>query len=280
MTDNDTLGGPRPRFPTPQRADSLAQPDDGADMRPGSLAARLDHMIGRRWMFRSAQIALERPIVSISFDDFPVSAYTHGAPILEDRGVRATYYVASGLSGLTTPHWTVAGDDETVDLHRRGHEIGLHSHCHRPASTMRPAAFAADLAANRARLRRLLPDLVEETYAYPYGLCGLMQKRVLSATVRASRSVQEGINAGRMDLDFIKAVEISERGMDAARLDRLLDQAEAATGWLVFFTHDVIDAPSAYGTSPAMLARIVERTQARGIDILPIAAALDRIGVS
>jgi hypothetical protein len=29
-----------------------------------------------------------------------------------------------------------------------------------------------------------------------------------------------------------------------------------------------------------MLARVVERTQARGIDILPVGAALDRIGLS
>ncbi|MGU9981928.1 polysaccharide deacetylase family protein [Phreatobacter sp. HK31-P] len=280
MAENDTQGAPRPRFPTPRRADSLAQADDGADMRFGSLPARLDHMIGRRWPFRTARVALQKPVVSISFDDFPVSAYTHGAPILEDRGVRGTYYVASGLSGLTTPHWIVAGDAETVDLHRRGHEIGLHGHCHRAASSMRPAAFAADLAANRARLRRLLPDLRRETYAYPYGLCGLMQKRHLAATVRASRSVQEGINAGRMDLDFVKSVEISERALNADSLDRLLDQVEAACGWLVFFTHDVCDTPSAYGTSIAMLTRVVERTQERGIDILPVGAALDRIGVS
>ncbi|KAF0127887.1 MAG: hypothetical protein FD152_2467 [Xanthobacteraceae bacterium] len=249
-------------------------------MRFGSLSERIDHVIGRRWPFRSARIALDKPVVSVSFDDFPLSAYVHGARILEDRGVRGTYYVATGLFGITTPHWIVAGEAETIDLHRRGHEIGLHSHAHRPATTMRPAAFAADLAANRARLRRLLPDLGRETYAYPYGLCGLMQKRHLATTVRASRSVQAGINAGRMDLDFINAVEISERGIDSARLDRLLDQVEATRGWLVFFTHDVSDTPSAYGTSIAMLERVVDRTQARGIDILPVRAALERIGVS
>jgi len=280
LADNDIRGTPRPRFPAPRRADSLAQADEGADMRPDGLSARLDHMIGRRWPFRSAHVALERPVVSISFDDFPLSASTLGASILEDRGVRGTYYVATGLAGLTTPHWTVASDAETVDLHRRGHEIGLHSHAHRAAASMRPAEFAADLAANRARLRRLIPDLVRETYAYPYGLCGLLQKRHLAGAVRASRSVQEGVNAGRMDIDFIKAVEISARAIDADRLERWLDQAEATRGWLVFFTHDVSDTPSVFGASTAMLARVVERTQARGIDILPVGAALDRIGLS
>ncbi len=249
-------------------------------MRFDGLKSRLDHAVGRRWPFRSVAVSLDRPLVSITFDDFPLSAYVHGGGILEERGARGTFYVATGLLGSSTPLWTVAGEDETVDLYRRGHELGLHSHGHLPAFAMRPAAFAADLAANRARLRRLVPDLRRETYAYPYGLCGLGQKRHLAGTVRASRSVQDGINAGRMDLDFIRSVEISERGLDNARLDALLEKTVASRGWLVFFTHDVSDRPSAYGTTPAMLARLVERTQARGIDILPVGAALDHIGLS
>jgi peptidoglycan/xylan/chitin deacetylase (PgdA/CDA1 family) len=249
-------------------------------MRFDGLRARLDHVVGRRWPFRSVEVSLDRPIVSITFDDFPLSAYVHGGRILEEGGARGTFYVATGLLGRAMPLWTVAGEEESVDLHRRGHEIGLHSHAHLPVYAMRPAAFAADLAANRARLRRLLPELRRETYAYPYGLCGLRQKRHLATLVRASRSVQAGINAGRMDPDFIRSVEISERGLNNARLDALLDRTVASRGWLVFFTHDVSDRPSAYGTTPAMLARLVERTQARGIDILPVGAALDRIGLS
>lgn len=280
MAENNTLGAPRPGFQPPPPAQIPASLGDGADMRLDGVGARLDHVIGRRWPFRSVEVALDRPIVSITFDDFPLSAHTHGARLLEERGARGTFYVATGLLGRVTPLWTVAREEEVIDLHRRGHEIGLHSHGHLPAFAMRPAAFAADLAANRARLRRLLPDLRRETYAYPYGLCGLRQKRHLSKAIRASRSVQGGINAGRMDPDFIRSVEISERGLDASHLDALLDKTAAAHGWLVFFTHDVSDRPSAYGTTPAMLSRIVERTQARGIDILPVGQALDRIGLS
>ena len=263
-----------------RRPDSLPDVGDGADTGFGSLIERLDHTLGRRWPLRPVTVAPQRPIISISFDDFPVSAYAHGARVLEAYGVRGTYYVATGLMGMSTPLWAIAGADEVVDLHRRGHEIGLHSHGHRPAGSMRASAFAADLAATRARLRRLIPDLVRETYAYPYGLCGVLQKRHLARSVRASRSVQHGINVGRMDLDFIKAVEISERSLGADRLEPLLDRAAALPGWLVFFTHDVEQTPSAYGTSIAMLTRVIESARARDMDIMPVAAALDRMGIS
>lgn len=256
---------------------ALVDPDD-VDF--GGLLPRLGHMIGRRVAFRTASIRLDQPILSITFDDFPRSAETPGARILEDHGVRGTFYPASGLFGLTNSRWTVAGAEAVADLHGRGHEIGLHSHAHEPASLMHRRAFAADLAANRAALRRIVPGLTRENYAYPYGQCGLMQKKHLSTSVRTSRSVQPGINAGRVDLDFIKAVEISARGLNEDNLDVWLDQATAACGWLVLFTHDVSETPSVYGTTPRVLARIVARALERDFAVLPVDAALDRAGIA
>lgn len=256
---------------------ALVDPDD-VDF--GGPLRRLDHMVGRRVAFRTAHIRLDQPILSITFDDFPQSAETPGARILEDHGARGTFYPASGLFGLTNSRWTVAGAEVVADLHRRGHEIGLHGHSHQPANRMHPRAFAADLAANRAALRRIVPGLVHENYAYPYGQCGLMQKKHLAGSVRTARSVQPGINAGRVDLHFIKSVEISSRGITETNLDLWLDRAAAACGWLVLFTHDVEEAPSLFGTTPRVLSRVVSRALDRGFAVLPVAAALDRAGIA
>lgn len=253
---------------------------DGGDVCSGGLLPRLSHMVGRRVPFRTASLALDQPILSITFDDFPQSAFEPGARILDDHGVRGTFYAASGLFGLTDSRWTVAGADKVADLHERGHEIGLHSHAHKPANRMWPAAFVADLAANRAALRRIVPGLTRENYAYPYGLCGLMQKKHLAGTVRSCRSVQTGVNAGRVDLDFVKAVEISARALTEANIERWLDAAEAARGWLVLFTHDVCDSPSIYGTTPRVVERVVARAIERRFAILPVDAALDRAGIA
>jgi peptidoglycan/xylan/chitin deacetylase (PgdA/CDA1 family) len=259
---------------------ALSPFDDGDDATFNRFSDRIVHTIARRVPFRTADLRLERPIVSFSFDDFPVSAHETGARILEDHDARGTFYAATGLLGQKRALWTIAGGDAIRDLHGNGHEIGLHTHSHRPSYLMDRRQFVADLAANRAALRRILPDLANETFAYPFGLSGLAQKRSLGRLARASRSVQRGLNIGRMDLDFIRAYELTDRGLSREELDRLLDETAARTGWLVFLTHDIAETPTRFGASPALLSAALEGAAKRGLDILPIRDALTRIGVS
>jgi peptidoglycan/xylan/chitin deacetylase (PgdA/CDA1 family) len=268
------------RFGPIAPAAALGYPDSGNDADFARFSDRLLHTVARRLPFRTAQVKLDRPVVSFSFDDFPASAHEVGAKILEDHGARGTFYTATGLLGSSNPLWTVAGPDAVVDLHARGHEIGLHSHSHRPAYAMRAREFEADIAANRAALRRLVPGLVNETFAYPFGLSGLLQKRRLGQLARASRSVQRGINVGRMDLDFIRAYEITDRAVTAADLEALLDRAAASRAWLVFLTHDIADNPSRFGASPALLRAVIHGALKRDMAILPVRDALDLIGVA
>ncbi len=253
---------------------------DDTAVRDRGLAARLSHSVGRRYAFRSADVRPDRPILSVTFDDFPRSAGVEGGRVLEAHDVRGTFYVASGLLDRRSDDWTVAGADAIVDLAARGHEMALHGHAHHPAPTMRTSAFAADLAANRAALRRLVPGLVNESYAYPYGLCGLPQKRWLSRTVRASRSVMTGINGGRVDLDFLRSVEISERSLRQTPMEAWLDRLVKDGGWLILFTHDVCDTPSPYGTTTRVLEAAIAGALKRGIAIMPVGQALDRCGIA
>jgi peptidoglycan/xylan/chitin deacetylase (PgdA/CDA1 family) len=266
-------------FGSVRPAASLPQPgiDDAVIDR---LGPQLGHALAKRLAFRTVPIALDRPVMSITFDDFPASAHERGAALLEGFGARGTFFTATGLLGWTTPLWTIAGPEAVVDLHRRGHEIGLHTHSHRAVFDMDARAFEADLAANRAALRRLVPGLVRETFAYPFGFAGYQRKRQLSRLARASRAVQPGINAGELDPDFVKAVELVDCGLTAAELTRLLDETVACRGWLVFLTHDIAAEPSRFGASPALLEAALAGARAAGIEILPVSAALDRIGVA
>lgn len=255
---------------------------DRAD--PGEAAVRisgrhrLSHALARRIAFRTAHVDLPRGMVSFSFDDFPDSAATTGAAILEEAGCRGTFYAASGQLGSRQRFWTVAGPQAVTRLHERGHEIGLHSHGHGVAPMLSTRAFTADLAANRAALRRLLPGLANETYAYPYGYAGLGLKRRLGGLARAARSVQPGLNAGHIDLDYVRAVSLFDCELPPPELERLLDEAAARRAWLVFFTHDVTPEPSAYGASPALLRAALAGALRRGLAVRTMAEALDSIG--
>lgn len=268
------------QLPAPALALVSRSPIDDSAVQKRSIASRLSHSIGRRIAFRSATFRPDRPILSVTFDDFPRSAGIEGGRVLEAHGVRGTFYVASGLFDRRSDFWTVAGAEAVVDLAARGHEMALHGHAHFPAPTMPPSAFAADLAANRAALRRLVPGLTHESYAYPYGLCGIAQKRWLSRSVRASRSVMAGINRGRIDLDFLRSVEISERSLHATPMEAWLDRLAREGGWLILFTHDVCDTPSPYGTTTQVLEAAVAGALRRGIEIMPVGQALDRCGIA
>jgi peptidoglycan/xylan/chitin deacetylase (PgdA/CDA1 family) len=267
-------------LPAPALALVSGSPIDDSAVQNRGIASRLSHAVGRRATFRSATFSPDRPILSVTFDDFPRSAGVEGGRVLEAHGVRGTFYVASGLLDRRSDVWTVAGADAVVDLAARGHDMALHGHAHLPAPSMRPSAFAADLAANRAALRRLVPGSTHESYAYPYGLCGLAQKRWLSRNVRASRSVMAGINRGRVDLDFLRAVEISARSLQATPMEGWLDRLAQEGGWLILFTHDVCDTPSPYGTTTRALEAAVAGALGRGIEIMPVRQALDHCGIA
>ncbi|WP_204270558.1 hypothetical protein, partial [Enterobacter hormaechei] len=49
-------------------------------------------------------------------------------------------------------------------------------------------------------------------------------------------------------------------------------------GWLVFLTHDIAAKPTRFGASPDLVTAALEGARRRGIDILPMRDALDRIG--
>jgi peptidoglycan/xylan/chitin deacetylase (PgdA/CDA1 family) len=167
---------------------------------------RLANALVRRWPVRRHDIALERAIVSFSFDDVPESAFQNGAPLLEDEGVRGTFYAAGGIAGQLHDGFEIMKPEHYAALAARGHEIGHHGFAHRqPVALGR--RFREDVEANDAFLAATVPGRVRN-YAYPYGLSSPRARRVLAPRFRSLRSAHSGINAGPIDLDYLRAVDI------------------------------------------------------------------------
>ncbi len=235
---------------------------------------RLANALVRRWPVRRHDIALERAIVSFSFDDVPESAFQNGAPLLEDEGVRGTFYAAGGIAGQLHDGFEIMKPEHYAALAARGHEIGHHGFAHRqPVALGR--RFREDVEANDAFLAATVPGRVRN-YAYPYGLSSPRARRVLAPRFRSLRSAHSGINAGPIDLDYLRAVDIWA-GAVPERLSEWIAEAVARRGWLIFFTHEVRDGHGRFGCTPALLRRVVRETLAAGCEVLPIDAALDRV---
>jgi peptidoglycan/xylan/chitin deacetylase (PgdA/CDA1 family) len=239
-----------------------------------NLAHRLSRLVARTVPVKSARLRGSRPVASITFDDFPKSAWTTGGSVLARHGAHATYYVSGNFCGRT-----VDGTEfyDPADLHAladAGHEIACHGFAHRPASAMDGAALAADTARNEEFLKPFLGHGVPVSYAFPYGDISVRAKRFFAGRYSNARGVHPGVNTGIADLADLRAISIECRSWDDARIVRAIETAKTNRGWLIFYTHGIGDAPSEYDSTPAMLENVLRQLAAARIEVLPMRDAL------
>jgi peptidoglycan/xylan/chitin deacetylase (PgdA/CDA1 family) len=240
--------------------------------------ARVSHRLARHLHVEPFPLQNECPMVSFTFDDIPKSAATIGATILEENDARGTFYVAGGLVGTFSPNWAVIGDDEIVELHRRGHEIACHTFSHTRTCDLGADAMTAEIERNRRYLRALDPSIRIENFAYPYGYGSILRKRQLRGAFHSCRSIVPGVNSGDVDLHFLRAVPLIDQHIDRDGIERAFDKTLASNGWLIFYTHDVTGKPSPYGCSPQLLNYALDAALRRDISILSMAEALQCAG--
>src|SRR5262245_28818589 len=132
-----SFGAPR-REPaltiSPFRACAGAAPrhSAGFGIAPGDLMlqrlwAGISRKAARHHCSKPFRMANREPLLSLTFDDVPDSAYCNGAAILQERGIRGTFYVAAGTCGTRDTDWRVIERDQVRALHAEGHEIGCHT---------------------------------------------------------------------------------------------------------------------------------------------------------
>jgi peptidoglycan/xylan/chitin deacetylase (PgdA/CDA1 family) len=148
-------------------------------------------------------ISTGEPVACVTFDDGYRDACERAAPILDDVGVPATFFLPSGLMGekLETSH----GPREVIDadgargLAERGHEIGAHSITH-PRLTGLPRADAElEIGGSRDQLQATLGAPVS-SFAYPKGDHDeAVVWAVREAGFRLAVTVREGLLRGSLD---------------------------------------------------------------------------------
>lgn len=218
------------------------------------------------------------PIVSFTFDDVPDSAYLNGARILDDAGFHGTFYIASGICGTSDTYWQVIDNNQVRALDDGGHEIGCHTFSHVAVETLNATAMVEETERNRERLMELCPGIRLTNFCYPFGKLSLQRKLQLRDRFDTCRGIYEGINAGTIDLALLRVIELYDRTLTEAKLERVLRETRERNGWMVFYTHDVADPPSWIGCSPGKFKSTVQAVQKQGMRCLPIRAALSEIG--
>ena len=235
-----------------------------------SLYGKLRRRLARMMITKPAQLyGLTRPMLTVSFDDAPTSAASFGAATLEKHGARGTWFISAGLMGQTCHLGAYTRVDEVKALAAAGHEIGCHTFSHLDCGKASAGAIARGVDQNQQSLKRMgiAPSL---TFAYPYGDVSPQAKAVLNTRYLASRALHHGVIETGTDLNQTPAVGIEgEHGEQTAMT--WLRKAADMPAWLVLYTHDIRDNPSAWGCTPDVFARLINEAVAMGFDIVTFA---------
>jgi peptidoglycan/xylan/chitin deacetylase (PgdA/CDA1 family) len=227
----------------------------------GELAMRLAR--------RPAPLQRTRPAMSVTFDDFLATSAHAGAAVLEAAGVRGSFYANAGTIGGPGELGPVGDEALLRQVHAAGHEIGCHTYSHAELYALDAAATARELERNARALTETLGQ-PPSTFAYPYGHAPMRAKRAAVRHYRAARSVMPGLNHGEMDLAYLRAVPLESVRQDRELLARYIAEAVRLNAWLVFYTHDVQDAPTPYGVTPADLDWVVRASLDAGCEVRPL----------
>jgi len=218
---------------------------------------------------------IDRPIVSFTFDDCPLSVMANGLRPLEKQGWRGTVYVAMGLCGSTNHLGLHMSEDDVKAVYESGHEIGDHSFSHIDGSQIPLEIFLSDIERNQQALADLgIPP--SQTFAYPYGEATPALKQALEPLFKGARSIRSQLHRDRVDLNQIGSNRLYS-GPDFTRLIRDINSLSAKPAWLCIFTHDIRDNPSPYGCTPAEMAMVIKAVKHSGADVLPVNDVLARM---
>lgn len=242
-----------------------------------SLKGKLRRRFARLAQRRPIRMSLDRPMISFTFDDAPVTAALAGARVLEQRGVRGTYYFSTGLAGQTGPMGVYAEAEDARRLAAAGHEIACHTFSHLDCGKADAATIVGDVDRNAVGLKDW-GAAHTESFAYPYGDVSIPAKRALGGRFRTLRTVQAGMVEHGADANQLPAVGVEGPEGEALAM-RWLDRAAERNAWLILYTHDVAETPSQWGCTPETLGRLVDAAIARGFEVVTAAQGARKLGL-
>src|SRR5438874_616482 len=138
-------------------AQRFREPEGWADL--AQLWHRLEGRAKReaavRLARRPARLRNTGPVISFTFDDFPVSALRQGGAILKKFGLAGTYYAALGLMGQDAVAGRIFNEEHLSELVNDGHELGCHTFDHCNAWETDPATFEESILRNQRALGKV-----------------------------------------------------------------------------------------------------------------------------
>lgn len=257
---------------------ALSRPDADRKSPLARIGGKVSRFVARNIATKTLVMRNDRPLVTFTFDDAPVSACAAGVALLDQYRARGTFYISGGGCGLMSPGGLLATAEQLKELYTVGHEIGCHTFSHAAVAAVRRNTLVTELERNRTFLQEIQHDLVLRNFAYPYGDLSFRAKQCLEAHFDSCRSLRRGVNVGVIDLGALKSCELQNSSIGRGGILDIIAASVRQKGWLIFVSHDVDNQPSRFGVSPDLLEFALNTAGTAGCQLVSVRDALAILG--
>lgn len=105
-------------------------------------------------------------MISLNFDDGPLTVYQNAIPILNAAGMKSTQYIITGTMNSGSPYYVT--QQQVLNMAAQGHEIGAHTRTHPHLTTLTQQQMTDEIAGSKSDLQAI--GLHPTTFAYPSGI--------------------------------------------------------------------------------------------------------------
>ena len=183
----------------------------------------------------------ENKVVSFTFDDVDNSAFKNAGGLLQEHGMKGTFYVALSFMEGQPGNESIFKQSDLATCIEQGHELGCHTHGHLHAFDHTFREMQHDLFKNKEVLQSLELGAEFKSFSYPYGEQTRGIKGLVDREYTSARSIDHGINRGAIDLNSLKTFRLYEKIHTIEDINAVLQELHDQGGWLIFYTHDVQD---------------------------------------
>lgn len=209
-------------------------------------------------------------IISISFDDGWLSSYENALPILEENGLKATYYIV--LDYLENNYIGYINYNQLIDLKNHGHEIGSHSMSHSNLTLIPPEQLFYEINNSRTLLEN--SGFSINSLAYPFGAFNdQVIKSAKESLYSSGRGTNTGLNFKDTDPLQLKATSLKST-MTLEEIKQYINNSIQQKGWLILSFHQISNNENLYNINPEKFSQIVNYIKEKNIPVVTVSEGL------
>lgn len=208
--------------------------------------------------------------VSLTFDDGYASAFNIALPIMEQAGLKSTWYIITRDLGKNKSYMT---DEDVKRLAARGEEVGSHTESHKHLPTLSATEQTEEIAGSIKDFAAM--GIKPVTFAYPFGERNDDSVSIVRTNFQAGRTVDR--NAPEGDAAQLPSLSLTNK-TTIGELKVAIDNARRDGTWLILTFHRIDEGDNEYSVSHETLQWVVDYLKSNNTQVVTVDEATRPVG--